>query len=525
MMQIKKLLIVYAIYFLSISFLVCLCELYTIQKCKVMRKILSTSRQVVIYFFIILFVYAAVSKLTDFENFQVQVAQSPLLSAFATFIAYTTVIGELIIALMLCFKKSRLLGLYLFLAFMTAFTVYIFLILNYSPFVPCSCGGILEKMGWTEHLRFNLITTIIASAIILHNNTTKATILYIIGIILLSSVVVVLLFITSEHIMKRENPFVRRFLPHPISDLKTTELPFNSYYTAGFFNKNIYLGNTTAPLHGLILDTDTNIKDTLNLKMHNFHDYGFTSIKWDLWNDTLLLNDYTVGIFLKSDLKTKQVKITKQLDSLSFSTAVPISINRFVLRTYNDNGNNVNLSLVDIKKESFQKIEGILDEEYQPKDLFSNDGMLLFNKELQKVIYVFYYKNKVFHFNTDLKEKQVLQTIDTISTPDFTISYLEKKQQLKMSKNGTMVHKYAATSGDFLYISSDRMGKNERSELYRASTIIDVYNLKTNTYHNSFYFYNYKNKPINQFYVQDSYIIGIGSNYLSIGKFKDIHYQ
>ena len=62
-----------------------------------MRKILSISKQAVIYFFIILFVYAAVSKLADFENFQVQVAQSPLLSAFATFIAYTTVITELII--------------------------------------------------------------------------------------------------------------------------------------------------------------------------------------------------------------------------------------------------------------------------------------------------------------------------------------------------------------------------------------------------------------------------------------------
>ncbi len=132
-----------------------------------MRNILSTSRQVLIYFFIILFVYAAVSKMTDFENFQVQVAQSPLLSAFATFIAYTTVIGELIIALMLCFKKSRLLGLYLFLGFMTAFTVYIFLILNYSPFVPCSCGGVLEDLGWWEHLWFNGVVCFLCVLVIL----------------------------------------------------------------------------------------------------------------------------------------------------------------------------------------------------------------------------------------------------------------------------------------------------------------------------------------------------------------------
>src|SRR5690606_31435074 len=441
----------------------------------------------VIYFFIILFVYAAVSKLTDFENFQVQIAQSPLLSAFATPIANGVVLGELAIALMLCFSKSRTLGLYLFLGFMTAFTVYIFLILNYSPFVPCSCGGVLEDLGWWEHLWFNIIITLLATAMILDNNLKKRAILLLTGTLTISTTIVVLLFISSEQIMKRENPFTRRFLPHPVSDLKTTELPFNSYYTSGFFNKNIYLGNTTAPLHGLILSTEGLIKDTLNLKMDNYHDYRFTSLQWELWNDTLLLNDYTLGIFLKSDLNTRQVKVTKQLESLSFSAAVPLSMDRYVLRTYNDNGNNVNLSLLDTKNGSFQRIDDILDQEDQPKDLYSNDGMLLYNKELRKIIYVLYYKNKVFHFNTDLKDKQVLQTIDTISTPDFNISYLEKKQQLKMSKNGTMVHKYAATSGNFLYISSDRMGKNERREMYREATIIDVYNLKTNTYHNSFY--------------------------------------
>lgn len=140
-----------------------------------MRNILSTSRQFLIYFFIILFVYAAVSKLTDFENFQVQVAQSPLLSAFATFIAYTTVIGELVIALMLCFNKSRLLGLYLFLGFMTAFTVYIFLILNYSPFVPCSCGGVLEDLGWWEHLWFNVVVCLVTVFIIITDNDTTSS--------------------------------------------------------------------------------------------------------------------------------------------------------------------------------------------------------------------------------------------------------------------------------------------------------------------------------------------------------------
>jgi hypothetical protein len=40
--------------------------------------------------------------------------------------------------------------------------MYIYLILEYSEFVPCSCGGILENMGWKSHLIFNGICVIIA---------------------------------------------------------------------------------------------------------------------------------------------------------------------------------------------------------------------------------------------------------------------------------------------------------------------------------------------------------------------------
>jgi len=40
------------------------------------------------YLFILLFVYASASKLLDFETFRIQLAQSPLLSAYAGIIAW-----------------------------------------------------------------------------------------------------------------------------------------------------------------------------------------------------------------------------------------------------------------------------------------------------------------------------------------------------------------------------------------------------------------------------------------------------
>lgn len=112
--------------------------------------------------FALLFMYAAASKLFDFENFRIQLGQSPLLSSFADWISITVPVSELIIAFVLLLKRFRLAGLYAAYMLMIMFTAYIYIILNFSSFVPCSCGGILEKMTWEEHLIFNICFVILA---------------------------------------------------------------------------------------------------------------------------------------------------------------------------------------------------------------------------------------------------------------------------------------------------------------------------------------------------------------------------
>lgn len=64
-----------------------------------MRKIAPFIQTLICYLFIILFIYAAVSKLMDFENFQIQLAQSPLLSAYPGFVSYAVIIVEIVIVL------------------------------------------------------------------------------------------------------------------------------------------------------------------------------------------------------------------------------------------------------------------------------------------------------------------------------------------------------------------------------------------------------------------------------------------
>lgn len=112
--------------------------------------------------YILLFVYAAVSKLLDFENFQVQLGQSPMLREFVLYLSYGIPAVELILALLLLLHKTKIIGLYCAFGLMISFSIYLFILIKYSAYIPCSCGGILEKMDWEAHLFFNVFFVIMA---------------------------------------------------------------------------------------------------------------------------------------------------------------------------------------------------------------------------------------------------------------------------------------------------------------------------------------------------------------------------
>lgn len=133
------------------------------------RKIVVDS---VVFLCILLFVYAALTKLLDYQKFAIQLGQSPMLTHFARFLAWSVPGGELLISLLLIFQATRLAGFYAAFSLMTMFTTYIVVASRFSDYVPCSCGGIIQNMSWTQHLLFNLVFLfLITVAILLHANT------------------------------------------------------------------------------------------------------------------------------------------------------------------------------------------------------------------------------------------------------------------------------------------------------------------------------------------------------------------
>lgn len=116
----------------------------------------NTIIEIICLLFIILFVYAAGSKMMDYENFRIELGKSPILTTFADWIAWMVPSIEIAIAVMLSVPRWRLTALYASFSLMAAFSAYIVAILNFSDYIPCSCGGILQNMSWKQHLVFNI---------------------------------------------------------------------------------------------------------------------------------------------------------------------------------------------------------------------------------------------------------------------------------------------------------------------------------------------------------------------------------
>ena len=106
------------------------------------QKYRTVVSELVSILFIILFLYAAASKLFDHENFQVQVGKSPLLARFSVWIGWLVILIEVVTAIAMSNRKYQLTGLYAAFTLMVMFTTYIIIILHFSDYIPCSCGGI-----------------------------------------------------------------------------------------------------------------------------------------------------------------------------------------------------------------------------------------------------------------------------------------------------------------------------------------------------------------------------------------------
>ena len=452
---------------------------------------------------ILLFTYAAASKILDFQNFQVQLGQSPLLSAFAVAVSYAVPIVEFILVMLLLFSRFRLIGLYGSFVLMTMFSAYIVIILNFSSFTPCSCGGILEKMSWTQHLIFNIVFVVISAIAIILHSKTRFVYGFIIILFAFGIALIVALFLMSEDIIQHRNNFVRR-LPEQFSKEHDIDLGFNSYYFAGAVNGKVYLGNVTAPL--LLTETDTALKakKELVIKLSNLN-LPFRSLNLQVYARYFFASDGTVPVIFKGNTgqwkAVQQKGITREFSNPVFTDSVAAAFRTHkanlesVLATSIFNSNRVNLNAALLQKQ----IDG----------RFDTDGVLNYDPYTNQLVYIYYYRNQYIVADSQLNLIHRGNTIDTTTKANIKVAYLKDKKIKKFSAPPMTVNKNAYAYKGLLFVNAALMGKFESEEMWKQASIVDVYDYVNRRYIVSFYVYNIDGKKLTDFAVQGNNFFGL----------------
>lgn len=473
--------------------------------------------------YILLFVYAAVSKLMDFDNFQVQVAQSPLLTAFAGFISIAVIVFELFIALLLAIPRTRVIGLYFSFVLMVLFSVYIYIILNYSSYIPCSCGGILENMSWTEHLIFNIAFSLLAVVALSlfddSNNTNKFYIpIRITGILVLSIVLMSGLFIASEDIVQHNNNFIRRYPPFPAKRMAAKDLKFNSYYFAGERDGKLFLGNTSAPALITELDTALRVTQKYHIKIKDTL-FQFHNVQLRVEPPYFYLFDGTVPCVFRGKLNDGKAFLqSKKIPG--FTKAEVIDSTTLIIRTLSKTKENllatVNLDngkIIESAPELLQK---------QIDGLFDTDGTLQYSRGQSKIVYLYYYRNQYTVTNATLNLLHRGNTIDTTSKAKIKIEYVKAKKQRKFSAPPFLVNRLSTVHNNLLFVNSSLMGKYDQKKMWNNSNVIDVYDILTKSYLMSFYIYKVDGDKIDDLLITDTHLFAIMGSKIVSYKLSDI---
>lgn len=452
----------------------------------------------------------------DFQHFRIQLGQSPLLSAFAEQIAVLVPVSEIIICVLLLFPRYKPAGLFAAYGLMVMFTAYIFIILNYTSFVPCSCGGVLEKLGWQSHLIFNMFFVFLAVlGIILYkdNGTQKfhfvknKRIIALFSVLTISGIsTVVVMYIFSENIIHYHNRLTRRFPQTPIEKVNTADLKLNSFYIAGSDSSHIFLGNNTAPLLITILDTHL-VKTEQKMIELNRKDLPFHGIRVSVRPPYFFAADGTVPCVFRGRIEKWKAELAYKGGEY-FTTILAVdSVSAAVVTNNSRTGENV-LGIITVGEKKATILNPLILQK-QFDGVFDTDGHLLYSNGLDKILYLYYYRNQFTIADRDLKITGRGNTIDTISTAKLSIAKDEKHQQRKLSSPPLYVNKSSAVYKNLLFVNSAIPGRYEDERIWKDASIIDLYNLTDKSYLLSFCIYNINGKKMKSFIVQDDNLFAL----------------
>lgn len=303
------------------------------------------------------------------------------------------------------------------------------------------------------------------------------------------------------------NPFERRLDKDILSEMRVTDLQYNSYYIAGKAGNEIYLGNSTSPAILLALKGDT-----LEQKILRWPGVPIHANKIRICSPFLYVEDLVSYKIFQADLEDLNVKVTP-FDSIFFSEAIPLNSNSIVRRTFGEKKHEYIFTKESILPEYVTHACDLL--EKQIDGLFCTDGMLHYDQASYRMTYIYFYRNQFFCMDTSLNLLFKGNTIDTISHARIKVAHIESENSITLAGPPAIVNRRSYVFQNKLFVNSSLMGKHEKQDEFDNVSVIDVYDLDRNgNYLLSFYLPDYKGHKMKMFAVFQNRLIAIHDRYL-----------
>lgn len=307
--------------------------------------------------------------------------------------------------------------------------------------------------------------------------------------------------------------FERTFSNTDLQPSLMIELEDKGFYFAGVTIDNIYLGNRASLLKLWVIDHT--LTDTSCINLVGEKDYELRTAKLTVHPPNFYISDHVSHQLFRGKLKDYHFSLFSEKQFFIAGRAVPLSENSFVIRTWKDSLKELELAKQTSDPPYLRRATELL--EKQIDGVFCIDGTLAYNQELNKLIYVYYYRNEFICTDTSMNLHYRGNTIDTVSIAGIQLARVESANKTTTSAPKKLTNSYSTTYGPWLFIRSRLMAQNEKEDKFLEAAVIDVYDLTDEgTYTFSFYLPKYKKHKARDFKVFGNRILALYNRYLVI---------
>lgn len=313
--------------------------------------------------------------------------------------------------------------------------------------------------------------------------TRKLTIA-VVAVFLGSLGVVVGLIVLSKDIREKPGSFLRQYPPHPVIEGKKVKLVDDDYYFAGVTNQYIYLASTLKPLELLRVNTGMTDTSLIQLKIPALKGRRYVRITVAVDSPYFYVMDGAIPYIYRGKLNDRLATPFLK-NSVYFNDALPIApgsfaINALSTKTQEDALGKLVINPIVSVKLNYELLKRQFD------GSFDVDGSLSLNKYLNKLIYVYYYRNEFIVIDTNMNLEYRSNTIDTFRIAQVKTAKVASENEIRLSAPPIITNKSHATYRNWLFVHSLLPAKNEYMKTFAKSSTIDVYDLRRQYYEFSF---------------------------------------